>query len=120
MGKTAQIRARADADTKRRAEEILDELGLNPSTAINMFYRQIVLRGGLPFSPELPNAETRAANEQARSGEGVTGAAWLPDPDVPAGAAGIAELQAFVASLPIRDARAPDEIIGYDDHGLPS
>jgi antitoxin VapB len=31
----------------------------------------------------------------------------------------VAQLQAFVASLPDRDARAPDEILGYDDHGLP-
>ncbi|MEX2282929.1 MAG: type II toxin-antitoxin system VapB family antitoxin [Gemmatimonadota bacterium] len=32
--------------------------------------------------------------------------------------AGVADLQAFVASLPDRDARTPDEVIGYDAFGL--
>ncbi|HUF27855.1 MAG TPA: type II toxin-antitoxin system VapB family antitoxin [Gemmatimonadaceae bacterium] len=32
----------------------------------------------------------------------------------------IAELQAFVRAQPDRDRRSPDEILGYDDHGLPS
>ena len=31
----------------------------------------------------------------------------------------VAEIQAFVASLPDRDARPPDEILGYDELGLP-
>lgn len=31
----------------------------------------------------------------------------------------ITQIQAFVASLPDRDTRGPDEILGYDDHGLP-
>lgn len=31
----------------------------------------------------------------------------------------VADLQALVASLPDRDERAPEEILGYDDHGLP-
>lgn len=34
--------------------------------------------------------------------------------------ASIADLQSFVASLPVRDARAAEEILGYDEHGLPS
>jgi len=31
----------------------------------------------------------------------------------------VRQLQAFLASLPDRDARAPDEVLGYDEHGLP-
>lgn len=31
----------------------------------------------------------------------------------------IAEVQRFVADLPDRDARSPDELLGYDDAGLP-
>lgn len=34
--------------------------------------------------------------------------------------ADIAEIQAFVASLPDRDTRLPEDIIGYDEAGLPS
>lgn len=31
----------------------------------------------------------------------------------------VAEIQAFVASLPDRDTRSPEEILGFDEHGLP-
>ena len=31
----------------------------------------------------------------------------------------VREIQAFVADLPDRDTRTPEEILGYDDHGLP-
>ena len=34
--------------------------------------------------------------------------------------ADISDIQAFVASLPDRDTRSADEILGYDDFGLPS
>ena len=38
----------------------------------------------------------------------------------PAGVgAAVAELQDFVEALPDRDCRSPDEILGYDQHGLP-
>lgn len=79
MAKTAQIRARAEADTKQKAEAILAELGLSPSAAINLFYRQIVMRRALPFPIEMPNPETHAAIEQARAGDGVTEGASLGD-----------------------------------------
>ena len=78
MAKTVQIRARTDPKTKRRAEEILEELGVSPSTAINMFYRQIVMRGALPFPVEVPNAATKAAIDETRSGEGLLEGEDLP------------------------------------------
>ena len=78
MPKSVQIRARAEADTKREAEEILGELGLTPSAAINLFYRQIIMRRALPFPVEVPNDLTQVAVEQARSGEGVVEAKDLP------------------------------------------
>jgi DNA-damage-inducible protein J len=67
--KTAQVRARIDPAVKEQAEEILEELGLNPSAAISTFYSQIVLRRGLPFLVEVPNEITIAAIEEARSGQ---------------------------------------------------
>lgn len=57
MAKDAQIRARTDAELKREAEEILESLGLTPSAAINMFYRQIVHRRAIPFDVALPDGE---------------------------------------------------------------
>ena len=34
--------------------------------------------------------------------------------------AAVAEIQQFVGALPDRDCRSADEILGYDEHGLPS
>lgn len=53
MSKTANVYARIEPDVKEQAEKILQELGLNASSAINMFYKQIVLRQGLPFEIRL-------------------------------------------------------------------
>jgi DNA-damage-inducible protein J len=65
MSKTALITARIDPSLKQTTETILQQLGLTPSQAITMFYRQINLRRGLPFEVNLPNTETRQAIEDA-------------------------------------------------------
>lgn len=62
------IRARVEPELKDRAESMLLELGLNATSAITLFYRQIVQRRGLPFEVRLPNAATRVAIEDARKG----------------------------------------------------
>ena len=74
MPKTAMIRARVEPELKDRAEAMLEELGLSATTAITLFYRQIVRRGGLPFEVRLPNPATRRAMVDARTGRGVVGA----------------------------------------------
>jgi len=61
MAKDAQIRARVDAELKEEAEEVLDSLGLTPSAAINMYYRQIVHRRAIPFAVALPGAAAESA-----------------------------------------------------------
>ena len=71
MNKTAIIHARVEPNTKRKAEDVLKELGLSPTEAIRMFYRQICLRGGLPFSVLVPNELTRKTLEKSRRGEKV-------------------------------------------------
>ena len=45
----AQINIRIDDDLKNRADELFSELGLNMSTAVNIFIRQTVRQGGIPF-----------------------------------------------------------------------
>ena len=70
MPKTAMIRARTDRALKEEAEHVFDELGLNQTQAINLFYRQVVLHQGLPFEVKIPNAATKAAIDAARRGEG--------------------------------------------------
>lgn len=69
--KTAVVHARIEPQTKRKAEGVLHKLGISPTEAIRIFYRQISLRGGLPFPVEIPNASTAATLEKSRRGEGV-------------------------------------------------
>lgn len=56
MPNTTTLNLRVNPIVKRQAEEILSELGIPMSTAINMFLRQINMTGGIPFSVELPKA----------------------------------------------------------------
>ncbi|MCI0494650.1 type II toxin-antitoxin system RelB/DinJ family antitoxin [candidate division KSB1 bacterium] len=58
MSKTEMIRARIEPDLKNEVENIFSELGLSPTTAINMFYRQVKLLKGLPFTIRIPNETT--------------------------------------------------------------
>lgn len=71
MSKSAMVRARVEPELKQRAEGMLDKMGLSATTAITLFYRQIVQRRALPFDVRLPTAETRRAMQSARSGRGV-------------------------------------------------
>jgi DNA-damage-inducible protein J len=60
-GKTAFIRARIEPSLKYNVEIILEQLGLNSTEAIRLFYRQIEIYKGLPFQIKIPNAQTRKA-----------------------------------------------------------
>jgi len=67
MSKTAMVQARMEPGLKEEAEQILAEVGLTPTEAIRLFYRQVSLHGGLPFDVRTPKAETRAAIADTRS-----------------------------------------------------
>jgi DNA-damage-inducible protein J len=67
MPKSPMIRARVEPDLKERAEAMLEELGLSPTTAITLFYRQVVQSQGLPFRVRIPNAATRRAMRDAEA-----------------------------------------------------
>ena len=54
MAKTANLYARIEPAVKEQAESILTALGIPASNAINMFYKQIILRRGLPFEVKMP------------------------------------------------------------------
>jgi DNA-damage-inducible protein J len=71
MTKSAMIRARVEPELKKEAEEVLAEVGLSPTEAIRLFYRQISLRHGLPFEVRVPNTATRAAISEARRRKGL-------------------------------------------------
>ena len=61
--KSANVMARVEPDLKEQAESILTTLGIPASTAINMFYRQIVLQNGIPFRPAIPTAKPLSREE---------------------------------------------------------
>ncbi len=58
MSHSAVIHARIDASTKEATERILSSLGLTPTEAIRLFYRQIAMRGEFPLELRVPNALT--------------------------------------------------------------
>ena len=60
--KTANLYARVEPDIKEQAEAILSTLGIPASNAINMFYRQIILRQGLPFDVSIPQLRPLSLN----------------------------------------------------------
>jgi len=56
MEKTATLNLRVNPIVKEKAENVLLQLGIPMSTAINMYLNQISLVGGIPFSLVLPKA----------------------------------------------------------------
>lgn len=60
---TTNINVRVDAELKKSAEALFNNLGLNMSTAITMFLKSAVNHDGIPFEirRQTPNAETKAA-----------------------------------------------------------
>lgn len=54
MSKSASLYARIEPNVKEQAESILSALGISTSSAINMFYKQIILQKGLPFEVKIP------------------------------------------------------------------
>ena len=64
---TTNISIRMDADLKTQADALFAELGMNLSTAFNIFVRQSIREGRIPFNISLnqPNAETVAAMLEA-------------------------------------------------------
>lgn len=65
---TAPTQIRIDADIKKQASELFSNLGLDMSSAVNLFLHQCVMRGGIPFSVEIPkySASPLSAMEEAR------------------------------------------------------
>ncbi len=63
--KSANLYARIEPEVKEQAENILSELGIPASNAINIFYKQIILHRGLPFAVKLPSS--RSADMSALS-----------------------------------------------------
>ena len=69
--KTATVRARIEPGLKKDVESLFEKLGLSATEAIQIFYRQIRLRQGLPFDVALPNAKTRQVFGETDKGKNL-------------------------------------------------
>ena len=54
--KSANVNVRIQEDIKQQAEQILEMIGVPRATAIDMFYRQIILNKGIPFLLTIPKS----------------------------------------------------------------
>ncbi len=65
---TTNLNIRTEKEVKDQAEEIFNELGLNMTSAINVFLRAAIREHGIPFDLKLdvPNDITAAAIEEGR------------------------------------------------------
>ena len=68
MSKTATVRARIEPDLKQEVEQLFHELGLSTTDAINIFFKQVKLRHGLPFEVAIPNVLTQKVLEESDDG----------------------------------------------------
>ena len=63
MNSVSNVSFRIDSNLKNQADALFASLGLNMTTAFNMFLRQAVREGRIPFDVtiDVPNSETIAA-----------------------------------------------------------
>lgn len=67
---TSTINVNVDVNVKKQATEILSDLGLNMSTAINMFLTQIIKHDGIPFEVKNPKP-TRELKKALKEAEDI-------------------------------------------------
>lgn len=64
---TTPTQIRIDSNIKREATALFSNLGLDMSSAVNLFLHQCVLRGGLPFAVEVPQYSDKTLNAMAEA-----------------------------------------------------
>ena len=65
------VRARSDTETKERAADALEAMGLSISDAIRLLMLRIADERRLPFEVKVPNATTREAMAELEAGKGT-------------------------------------------------
>lgn len=71
MSKTSTVRARIEPEVKEKAEKLFKRLGFTTTQAITMFYKQVIMRKGLPFDVVIPNTTTLNTFEDTDSGKNL-------------------------------------------------
>ena len=62
----ATVTARVDENVKKEAETLFKKMGLNMSTAMNLFLKKCILEQGIPFELKVPNKETLKAMQETK------------------------------------------------------
>ncbi len=63
------IHARMEPELKQGVESIFKALGMTTTEAVTLFYKQVMMRQGLPFAVEMPDEELeRWQREEIRKG----------------------------------------------------
>jgi DNA-damage-inducible protein J len=71
MSQSAVIHARIDQATKTATEKVLDTLGMTPTEAIRLFYRQIAIRKSFPLELHVPNKLTASVLEKSNNNQEI-------------------------------------------------
>ncbi len=71
MLKTATVHARIDPETKKRSEAVLRALGMTPTDAVRLLYKQIALRKEFPLELRIPNSLTVETLNKTDRGEEI-------------------------------------------------
>ena len=75
---STNINIRTDSELKAKAQAVFIDLGLDMSTAVNIFLKQVVYKQALPFIVDKsPNANTKKARATARGC--LKGKVWMAD-----------------------------------------
>jgi DNA-damage-inducible protein J len=69
---SSTLTVRTDKKLKTEVGNIFKNLGLTHSTAINIFYHQVLSQHGIPFEVKIPNKETIAALKNSRNRKNLT------------------------------------------------
>lgn len=67
MAHSAMLHVRVDEEIKTQATEVLASMGLSVSDAVRILLKRVVSDQAFPLELKVPNAETRAAMEEARA-----------------------------------------------------
>ena len=64
---TVPTQIRIDETVKAQATSLFNDLGMDMSSAVNIFLRQCLLRSGLPFTVEVPNYSQKTLEAMAEA-----------------------------------------------------
>lgn len=71
MPQSTVIHARIDPATKQATEKVLDAIGMTPTEAIRLLYRQIAMRKEFPLELHIPNKLTASTLTKSEKNKGI-------------------------------------------------